>query len=102
MSTLFYYFYSALELFPCGAFAFKGCFPFPHLIHALALDEVSANLGYCHLIFHCISLTHWVKYSTKVRASQPLNTFYFTFFCCCKLLITKGLGRGALGAELNP
>ena len=81
MSTLFYYFYSALELFPCGAFAFKGCVPFPHLIHALALDEVSANLGYCHLIFHCISLTHWIKYSTKVRGSQPLNTFYFTFFC---------------------
>mgnify|MGYP003146083914 CR=1 FL=1 len=28
--------------------------------------------------------------------------FFFTFFCCCKLLITKGLGRGPIPPRAKP
>jgi hypothetical protein len=44
-----------------------------------ALLEVSANLGHCHLIFHCISLTHWKQYNTTTEKVNPKKSF-FSFY----------------------
>ena len=75
---------------------------------------VTAAAGYYHLVSDYSAIVDRVDYlvspishnceydSTKTQRCQALIRVFLLFFRYCKLLITKGLGPGALGAELTP
>ena len=75
---------------------------------------VTAAAGYYHLVSDYSTIVDRVDYlvslishnceydSTKTQRCQALIGVFFAFFRCRKWLITKGLGPGALGAELTP
>ena len=84
VKLFFNFFFTFFSWHKCLADWFLACDEGMLYRHELSRDKLSS----------CFSLTHWIKYSTKLRESQPLNTFFFTFFCCCKSLSIKGLGPG--------